>query len=437
MRRLAVCAFVVLAAGLVLAPGALASTGVRHSALGTRHAAATRTAFARLGAGSYGISGNVLNLDGSKAAGAEVVWGWWDSNGYNFGGSNWPTLTGSDGAFSFGAVTSAPTGGNDDLAAWYPPPSSDTASELEVLETWTNDFTTTTDYQLQPGAVDVTIAGLTAALANDAPPDVWVAGTPGSARTAMRLTNGAGTAFAPSSFNDVVAGFYTNQGGMTAATQWQAPDVTVPAGTTDTTAVPLDWGHAQRAYLAGPLCQHSGKPGKVVKLVLKNWPANEKASFYLQGYSKSWDLSKPWKSAGVDHIVPLKVPTGAGVQLCDLHAYRSDDGDLNGLPDLWDMFQVCTFRASAGAIHHGAAIRLSGKVPGGGKVTIYWRHKTAGQPATLAAKGWIKGGRYSINAKTGAFRTGQLHPQHTTWYVAKYKGYDFPAFTSVIKVAVR
>ena len=40
MRRLAMCGLIVLAVGLVLAPSALASTGVRHAALGSRHAAA-------------------------------------------------------------------------------------------------------------------------------------------------------------------------------------------------------------------------------------------------------------------------------------------------------------------------------------------------------------------------------------------------------------
>ncbi len=103
---------------------------------------------------------------------------------------------------------------------------------------------------------------------------------------------------------------------------------------------------------------------------------------------------------------------------------------------LWDFFQVCTFKSSAGAIRHGAAVRLSGKVPAGaGYATIYWRHKVSGQPGTLAAKGWVKGGRYRIGSER--FKTGLLHPTRTTWYVAKYTGFDFPAFTSVIKVAVR
>ena len=73
---------------------------------------------------------------------------------------------------------------------------------------------------------------------------------------------------------------------------------------------------------------------------------------------------------------------------------------------------------------------------GAGYVTIYsTTTRSSGQPGTLAAKGWVKAGRYRI--KSSKFVTGLLHPTRTTWYVAKYKGFAFPAFTSVIKVTVR
>ena len=99
-----------------------------------------------------------------------------------------------------------------------------------------------------------------------------------------------------------------------------------------------------------------------------------------------------------------------------------------------DHVQVCTFKSSASVIHHGRAVRLSGKVPGTGKVIIYARTKAAGQPSTTAAKGWAKAGTYTI--RSGKFVTGLLHPKRSTWYVARYRGYDFTAFTSVIKVRV-
>jgi hypothetical protein len=83
-------------------------------------------------------------------------------------------------------------------------------------------------------------------------------------------------------------------------------------------------------------------------------------------------------------------------------------------------------------------VRLSGHVPGTGSVTLFERHGRAGQPATLAAKGWTLVGHYRL--KAGKFKTGALHPSRTTWFVARYpgqKGEYFSAFTSVVKVAVR
>jgi hypothetical protein len=80
---------------------------------------------------------------------------------------------------------------------------------------------------------------------------------------------------------------------------------------------------------------------------------------------------------------------------------------------LWDYYQVCTFKSSARAIRHGSAIRLSGRVPGDGYVTIYaTRHKVSGQPATLAARGWVKLGRYRANS-SGKFVSSLLHPTRT------------------------
>ena len=443
MRRLAVCGFVVLAAGFVLAPGALAATGARHAAApATRHAAPAGVNFQRLGdSPTYAISGHVLNYDNTAAAGAEVDWGWWATDGYHFGDTNMPLPnspgTDANGHFSFDAVTSAPIAGNDDLTAFYPFPTTDVASWLEVLETWNNDFAATPTYELRPGAVDVTITDLTDAMANGEPPEVWVAGMPGLARTSMELTNKAGSAFAPSGFNDVVAGFYSPQGDMTAETQWQGSDVSVTPGTTDTTPVVLAWSQAHHASLVGALYQHSGKPGSIVKLRLKGWPKGEQGAFYFEGPSRLWSYpTANITSAGADqtYTASLRIPTGIAADVYEVHAYRVDDA--NGIPDLWTLYQVCTFKSSASAIHHGKAIRLSGKVPAdAGKATIYSAKKAYGQPATLAAKGWVKVGTCKL--KAGKFASGLLHPKHTSWYVAKYSGYAFKAFTSVVKVTVR
>ena len=452
MRRLAMCGLIVLAVGLVLAPSALASTGVRHAALGSRHAAAPAGAALRaLGDGAlYSIGGHVHDYSGAGVPGAEVWWGSWDTTtgGYNFGGTNMPLEsspgTDSFGAFSFPAVTSVP--GNDDLTVWYPytsPGFDPPAPFLEKLETWSNDFSTVATYPLQPAKVDLAVTGLSDALANGASApsdlngaDVWVAGAPGTAETAVWLNAGDGAAFAaPTSFNDVTLGFYDKRNGMTAAVQSQGTDTSVTAGDEDTSAVSLDWNAAHHAYLAGQYWQHSGKAGTLVRLTLKGWPVLEQAGFYFRGPTGDFDVPGTWSSTGAAATVSLRIPTKAPVGVYEFHAYRIDSGDANGMPDLWDMYQVCTFKASAGVIHHGRAVRLGGKVPGSGWAYVYsTTHKVTGQPGTLAAKGWVRGGRYRIKAN-GAFLTGLLHPKRTTYYVVKYRG-DFWAFTSVVRVVV-
>jgi hypothetical protein len=141
-----------------------------------------------------------------------------------------------------------------------------------------------------------------------------------------------------------------------------------------------------------------------------------------------------YTSTGNSSPVSLRIPAAAAVgSLYEIETWRSDAEASN--VNLWTFYQVCTFKSSASSIHHGRAIRLSGKVPAGaGYATIYSSRKAHGQPATLAAKGWVKGGRYKM--KSGTFTGGLLRPKHTTWYVAEYSGYEFPAFTSVVKVTV-
>jgi hypothetical protein len=441
MRRLAVCAFVVLAAGLVLAPGALASTGPRHAALGARHAAlgarqaaAAGVNFQRLG-DTYNISGHVLNYDGSGAAGAQVVWGGWDSNNnYKFGGTNKPLRTSpgtdSTGYFSFNGVTGGASHG-DDLTIYY---KEDTPG-LWFMESWNLNFSTQSSYEMQPAHVNVNIAN---APASEPFTEVKVGKIDaGFAVTDVVLSGGAGVAgVLPSSFDDVVA-YYVHSPIWNCTAQTEslgASTVNVSAGATATDTVNLDWAQAQGAKLAGPTCQHSGKPGTKVKMVLKGWPTGQQSQF-VSYFGNKYYVNSPITSSGVgSHAVSLQIRPIAPVDTYEIDTYRVDAAE--SMVDLWDYFQVCTFKASASAIHHGAGVRLSGKVPAGpGKVTIYWRHKASGQPGTLAAKGWVKGGSYRI--KSQKFVSGLLQPTRTTWYVAKYKGFDFSAFTSVIKVTVR
>ena len=75
-------------------------------------------------------------------------------------------------------------------------------------------------------------------------------------------------------------------------------------------------------------------------------------------------------------------------------------------------------------------------MPGSGKATLYAiTKKVTSQPATTAAKGWHRVGAYTI--KSGKFVTPYLHPTRTTWYMVKYKGSAFWAFTQIVKVGMR
>jgi hypothetical protein len=331
----------------------------------------------------------------------------------------------------------------DDLTVDYPAPTSSGLTDMRyyALDFAANNDATPFSYELQPAEVNVHITNAPAG------PRVWVTasnGTVGYADANVRLTAGKGVAsvLPMTSFDDVVAYSYNKAGDSIAETEWLGTPASVSTGMTATGTVNLDWHDAQYAYLAGPACRHSGKSGTKVKLVLKDWPAGEKAEFvgfYYNGglywdqhlYSESQTSTSPSDRYTVSLQIPARVPVG----LYEFDTWRADN--LDSLVNLSDYFQVCTFKASANAIHRGTAIRLSGKVSGHGYVTIYsTRHKVSGQPWTLAAKGWVKGGRYRISS-SGRFLTGLLHPTRTTSYVAKYNGVNFPAFTSIVKVTVR
>lgn len=446
MRRLAVCAFVVLAVGLVLAPGALASAGVRHAALGTSHAVSAGPALPALGDGAtYNISGHVLDFDGNGVPGAEVDWGWWDGS-YNYqpGGTNMPQDdspgTDNTGAFAFTGVSGGHPQG-DDLEITYLPPLSD---GLDFIDSWNLDFATQNDatpysYEMRPGHVNVAIANVPTSMATLVPEVKVGEQDVGFATTEVALTGGSGVAgMLPPSFNDVVAYYVGPLQNCTAQAEWLGlSPVTVAAGATAGDTVNLDWNQAQYAHLAGPTWQHSGKPGTKAKMVLKGWPASQQAEFVgyyggAPGY-KDYSASVLSTGPGNTYTTSLQVATNAPVGMYEIDTYRVDSPA--SFVQLWDYFQVCTVKASASAIRYGKTVRVSGKVWGYGKVTVYSRTKAAGQPATLTAKGWKRVGAY--NTKSGKFASGLLRPKRTTWYVVKYNGYDFPAFTSVIKVTVR
>ena len=444
------CVLVVLGAGLILTPAQVMATSVAdHLAFGASHSTLPGVDFQRLGDTTYSIKGHVLDYAGNGVAGAEVDWGWWTSvSSYHYGGSNFDTApngTGGGGVFSIAGVTGGhQVGGEpaDDLTVYYLP----TSPGLWELRCSNLDFAANNDatpfsYEMQPAEVNIDIAHAPAV------PGVGVLagnGSVGYADAAVPLTAGVGVAsvLPMANFDDVVAYSYNAAGDSPAVTEWLGTPVSVSAGTIATGTVNLDWHNAQYAYLAGPTCRHSGKSGTKVKLVLKGWPAREEAEFagFYDGGGLSWSQhsytqSQASSAASDSYTVALQIPTKVPVGLYEFDTWRADNPD--SLVNLWDYFQVCTFKASASAIHQGAAIRLSGKVPGHGYVTIYsTSHKVSAQPSTLAAKGWVKGGRYRISS-SGKFLTGPLHPKRTATYVARYTGDNFPAFTSAVKVAVR
>jgi hypothetical protein len=444
MKRVLLCGLVACVVGLLLAPAALASTRSHHrGSERVRRVPAAARPYAGLGAGqTYAISGVVHDFAGARVPGAEVDWSS-ANGGPSDSGNNLPGYTGADGAFSFPTVTSTP--GLDDLTVFYPKWVYDQAADagLWKMESWTLDFSTTGSYDLRPAHVNLHVANA------PSPAIEVVAGnaTVGYAQTDVTLNgshDGVASVLPMTGFDSVVGFYYTDLFSTYSVCRSQVESLSTPAGLagggTAADTVDLDWSAPHRAALAGPQCRHSGKPGTAVTMALSGWPAGEQAAFIaFYGTSSTHGYTANPTSTGVPLNVPLSVLPSAPVGVYEIDTYRtglSGTPGADSLVDMWDLFQVCTFKPSASSIRHGGAVRLSGKVPGTGNVTIYSAtHKVSKAPATLAAKGWHRIGAYKISSRR--FASGLLHPQRTTWYVARYKGYAFQAFTSVVKVAVR
>jgi len=444
MKRVPLCGLVAGAVGLLLAPAALASARATHrGSERVRLVSEVARSYAVLGAGqTYGISGVVHDFGGDPVPGAEVDWSS-ANGGPSDSGSNAPGDTGADGAFSFPTVTSTP--GLDDLTIYYPKWVHDQAADagLWKMESWALDFSTTSSYDQRPAHVSLHVANA------PSPAIEVVAGnaTVGYAQTDVTLNgsdDGVASVLPMTGFDSVVGFYYTDLFDTYSVCRSQAESLGTPAGLagggTAAGTVNLDWSAPHRAALAGPQCRHSGKPGTAVTMALSGWPAGEQAAFIaFYGTSSTHGYTANPTSTGVSLNVPLSVLPTAPVGVYEIDTYRtglSGTPGADSLVDMWDLFQVCTFKPSATSIHHGGAVRLSGKVPGTGRVTIYsTTHKVSKAPATLTAKGWHRIGAYKT--KLGRFSTGLLHPTRTTWYVVKYKGWAFQAFTSITKVRVR
>ncbi|HUK76922.1 MAG TPA: hypothetical protein VL117_04895 [Thermoleophilia bacterium] len=440
MKRLSLCLFVACVACLLLAPVALATTR-SHSPARVRHATSVPRSYARLGADpTYAISGVVRDFNGDLVQGAEVEWGSPSS-----GGDNNPNGTGADGAFMFPAVTSNP--GFDDLTIYYPQAIYAQAADagLWKMESWALDFSTQSNYEMQPAHVSLHVVNAPAPAIEVVAGD----GLVGYAQTDVRLdgsSDGVASVLPMNDFDDVVAYYYTDLLNFYTACHSQVEalstsPVSLTAGNTAPGTVSLDWHDAQQAYLYGPLCRHSGKPGTKISMVVRGWPAGETATFVGYAGSGTGVARGAVTTSVADQTLttPITIPTSAPVGIYEVDTYRTGSMGTPGaasLVGMWDLYQVCTFKPSASSIQHGHAVRLSGRVPSNTSVTVYaTTHKVSAAPGTFAAKGWHRIGAYKT--KLGRFSTGLLHPTRTTWYVVKYKGWAFQAFTSITKVRVR
>jgi len=442
MKRVLVV-LALLTCGALFVPAARAAT-VPHrlASIRTHRSAALLPApLAVASATTYPIGGTVKDFSGQPLAGWGVDWGWFDPSGatwsftdtvYHYGAS---ATTATDGTFSFPAVTSDPL--HDYLTAY---------GDTFVLEQWGLDFSTTSDYVLQPGHVAVTLTNAPASQVfglklGDA------AGT--LAESQPRLTAGSGTADAAApDFNSAVAFTSSWYGALTAEAEWDNPGhptVAVTPGQLAGTAVPIDWSTAVHGHLTGALCQHAARPGGTVRFAVSNLPAGEQMSFYgFSWWPADWGVQTypaatiTSKGSAKTYVVSLRIPARATVgDMYEIDATRTDDPQ--SLLDLYDLTQICTFGASRSSIARGGVVRLTGRTDTGpySTVTLFARHSRAGVPSSAAAKGWAKVATLRLDSK-GRFHSARLHPRRTTWYVARFSDSDsgFTVFTPVVRVAV-
>jgi hypothetical protein len=412
-------------------------------------------------AGTVTITGHVLNYDGTPQRSDTSGISAWRFDGqptfFNMGGVGWtmPGQTDSsgpadDGSFTISGLVADP--GHDCLVYAY-----DLPSLCQMLVLWGLDFSTQSDFTLQPSQTTLvlknwygTYGGSNAALP-PAAPEVWVAGPGGAALTTTELTKGgAGVVAAPApDFNEVVVSRAEGRWGeYTSAVDWiseGAALVPAPAGKTAAETVTLDWDAAHHAHLAGTPTQRSVAPGGSVRLILSGWPAGETARFVglaygngsIHEYAQTFTSTGASSTSVVTLTVPDDVPPGAGYEI---ETIRSDDPASH--LSLWSVADVCTLKASQTTIRRGQAVVLSGRLARnarGAPVTVFARHTPAGEPATIAAKGWTAVGSFpstSYQAGPGwrgaKFVSRSLKPDRTTWYVARCDG----VFTPVVKVAV-
>ena len=453
-RRIAVLVVALAAVAVLALAGSAAAQTPSGAPLRGAHLRVARLERLRLARGvftpslalaTYPISGSALNFDGSALSGAEVDWGWFDPEGqswwapatlYHQGGK---ATTAGDGSFSFAAVDAHQGADGLSVTPSQKPAPSD---GLLWLDRWGLDFSSTSSYKLQPAHVEVDVTnGPTAGRA-----EVFVGDVNGADAAAdVSMTGGTGTAdAAPPDYTGADISFDNAVGNVTTQGDWVSPGhapVAVSAGAQAGAPITFDWSKAVHAHLLGSLCTHSGSPGSTVRLAVSNLPAGEQLGFFGFSWSpRSWGpQSYAHTVTSLDpattYVTTLRVPERATAgQPYEIDSYRTDD-QVSPL-DLYDYYLVCDIAASPQAVRSGGSVRLAGHVAGA-KATLLYRHDAADQPTSAGASGWTKAMSLSPAGANGQFRTRALHPTRTTWYVVRYSGEEFTAFTAVVKVTVK